>query len=189
MIQYPIPLLGFSAFSGTGKTHLLQKLLPILKSKGLTVGVIKHAHHSFDIDQPGKDSYQLRSAGADQILVASRKRIAMIREIREEAGEPALEEVLHYLDPARLDLVLVEGYKKAAFPKIELHRRALGKPLLHPHDRNIIAVATDTPLKTSLPQLDINQPDKIAQFIFWFIDQHRSSEHAEPYHPHCSQLR
>lgn len=189
MIRYPIPLLGFSAWSGTGKTTLLRRLLPLLKEQGLAVGVIKHAHHSFEIDQPGKDSFELRSAGADQVLVVSRRRMALIRELPETRREPELEEVLAGLDPEGLDLLLVEGYKHAAFPKIELHRRALGRPLLHPQDPHIVAVACDSPLETGLPQLDLNRPQQIAAFVLWLIAQHRKSEHDGTHHSHRGKLR
>ena len=189
MIRYPIPLLGFSAWSGTGKTTLLRRLLPLLKAQGLTLGVIKHAHHSFEIDLPGKDRYELRSAGADQVLVVSRRRMALIRELPERTQEPTLEEVLAELDPGGLDLLLVEGYKHAAFPKIELHRQALGKPLLYPRDPHIVAVASDRPLETELPTLDLNQPSQVADFVIWLVAQHRKSGHAEPQHPHRTQLR
>ena len=167
MIEFPIPLLGFSAYSGTGKTTLLTKLLPLLKEEGLRVAVVKHAHHSFDIDHPGKDSYELRKAGADQILVASRQRIAFIKESPTRRNEPVLEEALALLNPNELDLVLVEGFKLAEIRKIELHRPALGNPLLFPQDKLIIAIATDAPLKKkpSIPQLNLNKPDDIATFI------------------------
>jgi len=189
MIEYPVPLLGFCAWSGTGKTTLLKQLLPLLRQQGLAIGVVKHAHHSFDIDHPGKDSYELRTAGAEQVLVASRNRVALVREIPKERNEPSLQEVLHCLDPAALDLVLVEGYKQAPLPKIELHRSTLGKPLLYPHDDHIVAVATDTPLATALPQLDIDRPAKIATFLLEFIDRHRNSSHADRQDPHRFQLR
>lgn len=189
MIRYPIPLLGFSAWSGTGKTTLLRRLLPLLKEQGLTLGVIKHAHHSFDIDLPGKDSYELRQAGADQVLVVSRRRMALIREMRETQQEPELEEVLTHLDPDGLDLLLVEGYKHAAFPKIELHRQAHGKPLLYPQDPYIVAVASDAPLQTSLPNLDLNQPSEVADFVTRLIAQHRKTGHADLHHLHHTKLR
>ena len=189
MIDYPVPLLGFSAWSGTGKTTLLRLLLPQLREQGLSIGVVKHAHHSFEIDQPGKDSYELRNAGAEQILVTSRNRIALIREIPMDREEPSLQEVLHCLNPAELDLILIEGYKRAPFPKIELHRAELGRPLLHLHDRHIVAVATDTSLPTSLPQLNINRPSEIATFILLHIAQHGKLHHADTHHPHRSQLR
>ena len=168
MIDYPLPLLGFCAFSGTGKTTLLTQLLPLLRHEGVHVGMIKHAHHSFDIDHPGKDSYKLRKAGAEQMLVASRHRIALIIETGDLHEEPVLEDALAVLSPEKLDLVLVEGFKQAAIPKIELHRPSLGKPLLFPEDRNIIAIACDAPLalsKVTIKQLDLNQPQMIARFI------------------------
>ncbi|MCP3866899.1 MAG: molybdopterin-guanine dinucleotide biosynthesis protein B [Gammaproteobacteria bacterium] len=168
MIQYPLPILGFCAFSGTGKTTLLERLIPLLKSRRLRIGVIKHAHHSFDVDHAGKDSCKLRDAGADQMLVASRNRIAWIRETPEQEQEPTLADLLHSLLPDQLDLVLVEGFKHTHFPKIELHRSRLGKPLIHTHDTSVIAVATDIPRfisPTGLPALNLNRPDEIADFI------------------------
>ena len=172
-IDYTLPLIGFAAFSGTGKTTLLLKLLPLLKASGLRIAVIKHAHHSFDMDYPGKDSYRLRAAGADEMLVAARCRIGWIRECRDERPEPSLREALEILDPSRLDLVLVEGFKAEAFPKIELHRAALGRPLLFPEDPNIVAIATDGgPLVRDpgdLPQLSLDRPDEIAAYLLAFI--------------------
>ena len=168
MIHYAVPLLGFCAYSGTGKTTLLVQLLPILKQHGLRIGMVKHAHHSFDIDHPGKDSYELRKAGAEQMLIASRQRMAFIIEAHEPQPEPVLEEALALLIPQQLDLVLVEGFKHAAIPKIELHRTVLGKPLFYPHDEQVIAIASDTPLPAlpaALTALDINQPAQIAAFI------------------------
>jgi molybdopterin-guanine dinucleotide biosynthesis protein MobB len=172
-IDYPIPLIGFAAYSGTGKTTLLLKLLPLLKASDLRVAVVKHAHHSFDMDYPGKDSYRLRAAGADEMLVAAKCRIGWIRECNEQRDEPSLREALAVLDPSRLDLVLVEGFKAEAFPKIELHRPALGRPLLFPQDQNIIAIATDAGRLAQdpgdLPRLSINQPTEIAAFVLEFI--------------------
>jgi molybdopterin-guanine dinucleotide biosynthesis protein MobB len=171
MIQSPLPLLGFSAFSGTGKTTLLRQLIPILKDSGLRIAIAKHAHHSFDIDHPGKDSYELRKAGADQVLVASRNRIAWVMETADEQ-EPVLSQVIRDLQPATLDLILVEGFKKEPFPKIELHRPSLGKELLFPNDSNIIALATDAPVNWSGPLpllLDLNDPQTIAGFILQHI--------------------
>ena len=168
-IEYPIPLIGIAAFSGTGKTTLLLKLLPLLKAAGLRVAVVKHAHHSFDLDYPGKDSYRLRAAGADEMVVAARCRMAWIRECQEARDEPSLSEALAVLDPARLDLVLVEGFKAEPIPKIELHRPALGRPLLFPRDPNVIAIATDAPVLAEdpgeLPCLSLNRPTEIAAFI------------------------
>ncbi len=168
MISYPLPLLGFCAFSGAGKTTLLRQLLPLLQDAGRHVGVVKHAHHEFDIDYPGKDSYELRKAGAEQMVVASRKRMAWIREFDDHRPEPSLQEALKALNTASLDLVLVEGFKTEHFPKIEVHRVVLGKPLLFPDDPDIIAIATDTEpgaLATDLPQLNLNRPEEIADFI------------------------
>ncbi len=174
MIDYPIPILGICAFSGTGKTTLLKHLLPLLRVNGLRIGVVKHAHHQFETDQPGKDSYELRQAGAAQMLVASRKRLAWIKETSADRPEPGLQETLRFLDPDDLDLILVEGFKQEAFPKIELHRPSLGKPLLYKTLPGIIAIATDAPLTepdTRLVQLNLNQPAEIADFIIKTILQ------------------
>ena len=161
-----VPIVGFAAYSGTGKTTLLRKLLPLLKQRGVRVGMVKHAHHTFDVDQPGKDSYELRKAGAAQMLIASRTRWALMVEKQREK-EPQLDEVLLELDQAALDLILVEGFKQESFPKIELRRAGLkGKPFF-PGDSNIIAVATDDPeeLETELPVMDLNNAEEIADFI------------------------
>jgi len=165
-----IPILGFAAWSGTGKTTLLTKILAVLRHQGFRVGVVKHAHHSFDIDKPGKDSYELRKAGASQTLVGSRHRWALVVEKPDER-EPRLDDLLRHLDQEALDLILVEGFKAERFPKIELHRPVLGHPLLHPGDDTIVAVATDAPLpvQTSLPLLDLNRPEEIADFIATYL--------------------
>jgi molybdopterin-guanine dinucleotide biosynthesis protein B len=162
----PIPLLGFAAFSGTGKTTLLTQLIPLLKTRGLRVGVIKHSHHAFEIDQPGKDSYALRAAGASPVMIASNRRRAIITEW-ETPREPRLAEELWFFDRTALDLILVEGFKSEPFPKIELHRPVLGRPLLFPDDNRIIAIATDAPLspEPAITRLDLNCPDEIASFI------------------------
>ena len=168
MIDYPVPLVGFCAYSGTGKTTLLKKLLPVLKSTGLRIGVLKHAHHGFDIDHPGKDSHDLRHAGAEQTVIASGKRLAWIKERQTIDNEPDLAEALSILNADELDLVLVEGFKRDPFPKIELHRPALGKPLLFPHDGNIIAIALDAPLQetpATIPCLDLNDIEAMVRFI------------------------
>ena len=161
-----LPVLGLAAFSGTGKTTLLRRLLPLLRGHGLRVGMIKHAHHDFDIDIPGKDSYELRKAGAAQMLIASDRRLALMEDFP-SPREPELEDLLKRLDTARLDLVLVEGFRHLAFSKIELHRPALGKPLLAMQDSHIIAIACDAPLSSAsdLPRLDLNDPEQIARFI------------------------
>ena len=175
--DFPLPLLGFAAYSGTGKTTLLKKLIPTLGRRGLRPALIKHSHHDFEIDVPGKDSYALRKAGAGQILLASPHRRALIIETPDHQDDPRLAELIGLLDPSRADLVLVEGFRHEAFPKIELHRPALGKPLLFPQDPHIIAVATDGPLpvETRLPVLDLNDVDAIAGFLIDFL---RSTPHA-----------
>ena len=165
-----VPILGFAAWSGTGKTTLLVKILAVLQRQDFRVAVVKHAHHSFDIDKPGKDSYELRKAGAVQTLIGSRHRWALVAETPDER-EPCLNELLHHLDQEALDFILVEGFKAERFPKIELYRPALGHPLLHPDDDTIVAIATDAPLpvQTSLPLLDLNRPGQIADFIAGYL--------------------
>lgn len=163
----PPPVLGLAAWSGTGKTTLLAALIPLLRAQGLRPALIKHAHHRFDVDHPGKDSHVLRQAGAEQVLVASRHRMALMVE-SPAPREPRLEELLRHLDPGRTDLVLVEGFREEPrLPKIELHRASLGRPLLHPEDPHILAVASDAPgsLETPLPVLNLNAPQAIARFI------------------------
>ena len=165
-----IPILGVAAYSGTGKTTLLVKLLVVLRARGYRVGVVKHAHHSFEIDKPGKDSYELRKAGAVQTLVASRQRWALVAETEHEQ-EPRLDDLLRHLDQDSLDFILVEGFKAERFPKIELYRPSLGHPLLHEDDDSIIAIASDAPLPVinSLPLLDLNQLEDIADFVVEFL--------------------
>lgn len=172
-----LPLLGFAAWSGTGKTTLLEQLIPILVSRGLRLGVLKHAHHDFDIDQPGKDSHRLRKAGASQMMVASRRRHARI--IETDLAEADFHQLLASFDQTELDLLLVEGFKHEHFPKIELHRAALGKPLLFPDDDDIIALASDTLQETTLPQLDINDLAAIADFVCAHLAQSRQREQAQ----------
>jgi molybdopterin-guanine dinucleotide biosynthesis protein MobB len=171
----PVPLMGFAAYSGTGKTTLLKQLIPLLRDAGLRLGVIKHAHHQVEVDQPGKDSYELRKAGAGRVLLASSKHWALMVDER-ETREPVLTELLTRLDCSELDLVLVEGFRHLAFPKIELHRRILGKPLLYPADSSIIAIASDNGNggETELPRLDLNNPPAIAEFILSYCARFRS---------------
>lgn len=158
-------MLGFCAYgSGCGKTTLLTRLIPLLRERGLRISIIKHAHHRFDIDHPGKDSYRLREAGAVQTLLGSSKRWALMTELPEER-EPRLEELAAQLDPALADLVLVEGFKQDPVPKIEVHRPSLGHPLLANDDSHIIAVATDIPVTTTLPVLDLNNVGEVADFV------------------------
>ena len=160
------PVIGFAAYSGTGKTTLLKEIIPLLRGKGIRVGVIKHAHHSFDIDTPGKDSYELRVAGASQMLIASNQREALVVE-REAGCELDLSRLLEKLDQDSLDMILVEGFKDEAFPKIELYREGVGKPPFYPRDADIIAVVTDCelPVATHLPVLNINAADQIVDFL------------------------
>jgi molybdopterin-guanine dinucleotide biosynthesis protein MobB len=160
------PVIGFAACSGTGKTTLLKEIIPLLRGKGVRVGVIKHAHHSFEIDKPGKDSYELRMAGASQMLIASKQREALVVE-KECESEAQLNQLLEKLDQNSLDMILVEGFKDEAFPKIELYRRGLGKPPLYPQDADIIAIAADCelPVITHLPVLNINAADQIVDFL------------------------
>ena len=164
------PVLGFAAYSGTGKTTLLVKLLPLMKLQGLRVAIVKQTHHDFEIDKPGKDSYELRKAGADQVVLASDKRCAVITEY-EVPEEPDLGELINRLDLEHLDLVMVEGFKHLPFAKIELHRSATGKKLIFPEDESVIAVASDGNLDTGdLTLLNINAPEEVAGFINRWLD-------------------
>ncbi|EEY38515.1 bifunctional molybdopterin-guanine dinucleotide biosynthesis adaptor protein MobB/molybdopterin molybdotransferase MoeA [Vibrio mimicus] len=164
-----LPLLGFAAYSGTGKTTLLEALLPKLTAAGLRIGLLKHAHHDFDVDKPGKDSYRLRKAGASQMLIASRNRHALMTETPDAEAE--FDYLLTRFDAEKLDVILVEGCKNIAFPKIELHRAEVGKPWLYPHDENIIAIAADETLETALPQMNINDLDTIADFVLNYVEK------------------
>ncbi len=161
-----VPILGFAAFSGMGKTTLISQLLPILKQNGLRIGLIKHSHHNFEIDKPGKDSYRLRKAGASPVMLVSKHRRAVITEFSQPL-EPKLDDQLKAFDQTGLDLILIEGFKAETFPKIELNRPSVNKPLLFPNDPNIIAIACDEPIAGTnhLNTLDINDPEMIAKFI------------------------
>ncbi len=166
LIQFPIPVLGFAAASGTGKTTLLTQIIAQLAAQQLRVGLIKHSHHAFEIDQPGKDSYRLHHAGASSTLLVSPFRRALISEST-PPHEPSLVEQLHYLALENLDLILVEGFKHENICKIELHRSELHQPFLYLTDSNIIAVASNAvlALPAKLTLLDINQPKQCAAFI------------------------
>lgn len=153
---------GIAGWSGSGKTTLLEKLIPQFTARGLKVSVIKHAHHGFDLDHPGKDSYRHREAGANQVLMLSAQRWVLMHELR-EAPEPTLEEQLRVLAPC--DVVLIEGFKAAPVPKIEVFRAANGKPPLWPDNPHVVAVATDTPLDIVLPCLPLNDAAAIADYI------------------------
>lgn len=164
--KFPFPVLGFVAASGTGKTTLLSLLIPRLRARGLRCAVIKHSHHDFEIDRPGKDSHRLREAGAGQVLLASAHRTFLVEE-GDGIREPVLADLLDRLNPQGLDLVLVEGFRHERLPKIEIHRPALGAPLFCGDDPDVIALATDTVPDESpaLPRLPLNEPDTVADFI------------------------
>ena len=176
MVKAQKPLLGFAAYSGTGKTTLLRRLLPLLKQRGLRLGVVKHAHHAFEVDQPGKDSYELRKAGASQMLVASARRWALMVEESSFPGDPRLQDVLEHLDQKVLDLILVEGFKHEALPKIELFRPSLGHGVMYPNDPHVVAIATDgeIPETTGLPVLDLNDLAGIADFVVRWMEPEAS---------------
>ena len=156
-------LVGLSGWSGAGKTTVIAAVIPALKARGLTVSTVKHAHHAFEIDRPGKDSFVHRQAGASEVLVASRHRFALMRELRDEP-EPPLSVLLRRLAP--VDLVIVEGFKRDAHPKLEVHRVATGKDYLHPGDPHIRAIATDAPGPFPIPRLAI---DDIAAIAAWLL--------------------
>ena len=153
---------GIAGFSGSGKTTLLEKLIPLLTARGIRVSLIKHAHHTFDVDQPGKDSYRHRHAGCNEVLVTSSRRWVLMHELR-GAPEPTLEQMIKRISPC--DLLLVEGFKREPIPKLEVYRAEVGEPNLFPHDPNVVAVASDARLDTRLPQFDLNDAPAIAEFI------------------------
>jgi molybdopterin-guanine dinucleotide biosynthesis protein B len=156
-------VIGLTGWSGAGKTTLLAKVIPRLAARGLRVSTIKHAHHGFDVDQPGKDSHTHRAAGATEVLVSSANRWALVHELR-GAAELRLPALLQKLMP--VDLVIVEGFKRETHPKLEVYRAAVGKPLLHPEDRHIVAVASDRPLPSArVPVVDLDDIDAIADIM------------------------
>ncbi|MFY7780315.1 MAG: molybdopterin-guanine dinucleotide biosynthesis protein B [Tagaea sp.] len=154
---------GLAGWSGSGKTTLMAKLLPALVAKGVRVSTMKHAHHEFDVDKPGKDSWVHRQAGATEVAIVSANRYAVVHELR-GAPEPTIEDLLPRLAP--VDLLLIEGFKRHAHPKIEIHRPAVGKPLLAPEDPHIVAVASDVEIPgLAVPRLDLNDAQAIADFV------------------------
>ena len=159
-------VVGFSGFSGSGKTTLVEQLIGRLKLAGQRVSVVKHAHHAFDIDHEGKDSWRHRQAGAYEVVIASERRLAKVREF-EQRAVPTVHQLIAELDAC--DWVLVEGFKGSALPKIEIWRVAAGKPAQYPADSHIVAVCTDSPgalpAPTTLPLLDLNDPDAVADFL------------------------
>ncbi|MCL2524533.1 MAG: molybdopterin-guanine dinucleotide biosynthesis protein B [Betaproteobacteria bacterium] len=155
---------GIAGWSGSGKTTLVEKLIPHFVARGLTVSVIKHTHHGFDIDRPGKDSYRHRAAGASEVLLSCNERWVLMR----EGGEADLDGLLGRLAPC--DLVLIEGFKQEPVPKLEVHRLANGKPPLFPERRDIVAVATDAALDTALPCLALDDVEGIADFVMTTLE-------------------
>lgn len=163
-------LFGFTGYSGSGKTTLIERLIPRLTSRGLQISVIKHAHYTFDIDKPGKDSFRHRESGAAEVLVASSSHWAIIHELR-GSSEPTLEYLVSRMSPC--DLVLVEGFKHSVIPKIEVRRSNSEKPFLFPDQSNIVALATDTEKNSTpnlrIPSLDVNNADQIVDFMLTFV--------------------
>ena len=157
---------GFAGWSGSGKTTLIEQVIPCITGRGLKVSVIKHTHHAFDVDKPGKDSWRHREAGASEILLISDQRWVLMHELR-GAPEPTLDAQLRLLEPC--DLVLIEGYKAAAVPKIEIHRPSHGKPPLWPENPHVVAVATNAEIDCPLPRLPLDEPAKVADFILEYL--------------------
>ncbi|MBE0621581.1 MAG: molybdopterin-guanine dinucleotide biosynthesis protein B [Burkholderiales bacterium] len=163
-------IFGFAGWSGSGKTTLIEQVIPRFVHAGLKVSLIKHAHHRFDVDHPGKDSYRIRAAGCSEVLVVSKQRWALMHEA---SGEPegTLEDQIAHMSPC--DLLLIEGYKYYPLPKLEIYRAANGKPLLHPQDEHIVALATDTPVQSRLPQFGLEDYDAIAAFVLETLELKR----------------
>ena len=159
-------IFGFAGWSGSGKTTLIEKLIPLFVQRGLKVSLIKHAHHSFDVDQPGKDSYRHRHAGCSEVLVTSSKRWVLMHELR-GSPEPEFSELIKRISPC--DLLLVEGFKREKLSKLEVYRAVVGESLLHPQDSDIVAVVSDQRVDTKLPQFDLNDAPAIAGFILKHI--------------------
>ena len=156
-------IIGLAGWSGSGKTTLITKLIPRLIARSVLVSTLKHAHHGFDLDQPGKDSFFHRAAGATEVIISSAKRWAILHELREEP-EWNLRSLVAKMSP--VDLVLVEGFKRDAFPKLEIHRAANNKPLIHPEDPHIVAIASDIALpQAKVPVIDLNDIETIADLL------------------------
>ena len=171
-------IIGLAGWSGSGKTTLVTKLIPCLRARGIGVSTLKHAHHGFDLDTPGKDSFMHRAAGATEVIISSGKRWAMLHELRDES-EWDLPHLVAKMSP--VDLVLVEGFKRDTFPKLEIHRKDNGKPLIHPDDPHIVAIASDTPLpQAKVPVVDLDDIERIADLLI---------EHATPLKPAAATMR
>ena len=171
-------IIGLAGWSGSGKTTLVTKVIPRLIARGIRVSTVKHAHHGFDLDQPGKDSFMHRVAGATEVAISSSRRFAILHELRDEA-EWDLPDLLQKLAP--VDLVLVEGFKRDAFPKLEIYRAENAKPLIHPDDPHIVAVASDTPLpQAKVPVIDLDDIERIADALL---------KHAVPLKPAATAMR
>jgi molybdopterin-guanine dinucleotide biosynthesis protein B len=156
-------IIGLAGWSGSGKTTLITKVIPRLLARGLTVSTLKHAHHGFDLDRPGKDSFFHRAAGATEVIISSSKRFAILHELRDEP-EWDLPNLVRKMSP--VDLVLVEGYKRDQFPKLEIYRAANGKPLIHPDDPHVVAIAADGPIPVAkVPVVDLNDIEAIADLL------------------------
>ena len=160
-------IFGFAGYSGSGKTTLIEQLVPQFVMRGLKVSLIKHAHHDFNIDIPGKDSYRHREAGCSEVLITSSQKWVLMHELRGEQ-EPNLRHQMKRL--SQCDLVLVEGFKKEPIPKLEIHRAAIRQPLLQPNDPYIIAIASDTQVQSKVPLLDLNDPQQISEFILRHLE-------------------
>ena len=155
-------VIGLAGWSGAGKTTLLTRVIPLLLAKGLRVSVIKHAHHAFDVDVPGKDSWRHREAGATEVLVSSSRRWALMHELR-ETSEPRLPELLTKM--SEVDLVVIEGFKREPYPKIEVHRAANAKPLLFPDDLGVVGIATDIAVETTIPTAHLDDVEAVAAMM------------------------
>lgn len=156
-------IFGLAGWSGSGKTSLMVRLIPVLTGRGITLSTMKHAHHTFEMDREGKDSYEHRMAGATEVLITSARRWALLHELRERP-EPSMAEMIARMTP--VDLLLIEGFKREEHDKIEVHRPAVGKPLLHAEDPRVVAVASDQPLDdVPLPVIDLNDTDAVADFV------------------------
>lgn len=159
-------IFGLTGLSGSGKTTLISKLVDWFVQRGYTVSTLKHTHHGFDLDSPGKDSWRMREAGAQEVFLVGNRRLVLLQEFR-DMPEPTVEELVARLQPC--DLVLVEGYKRDPLPKIEVHRPGLENPPVWPGNTSVVAVATDAPIDTPLPKLNLNDTEAIARFIIEYV--------------------